>query len=64
MAGPLAAVLEDRRQMWTATLAEINSVVNQFKEIPGMTTEFEQKSETVKKWVESSETCRQVSFEF
>ena len=45
--GPLAAVLDDRRQMWMQTAAEINSVINQFKEVPGMTRDFAEKSESM-----------------
>ena len=58
--GPLAAVLDDRRQMWMQTAAEINSVINQFKEVPGMTRDFAGKSESVKKWITASETSRKI----
>ena len=52
-------ILAERRQEWRTLIAKVDTMVNQYNELPSLLETFDRKYDEVLKWIQSVESCQQ-----
>ena len=54
----MSRILAERRLEWRTLIAKVDTMVNQYNEIPSLLETFDKKYDDVGIWIQSVETCQ------